>query len=242
MTYNSQDVKPSSKYKVLIVDDEPDILEFLSYNLEQEGFTVFVADSGKKALKIAKQELPELILLDVMMPEMDGIKTCEKIRKISSLKNTLIAFLTARNEDYSQIAGFEAGADDYIAKPIRPRVLLSRIKALLKRHVKNELASKPKARIEIGNLIVEVNKHRVILNKKKIVLPRKEFNLLLLLISEPEKVFTRESIYSLIWGNQVIVGDRTIDVHIRKLREKIGSQYIKTVKGVGYAFVSVPKK
>ncbi len=225
-------------YKILLVDDEADILEFLSYNLKKSGYSVLTANNGRDAIKLAKQHLPHLIILDVMMPDMDGIETCEEMRKLPALNNTVIAFLTARNEDYSQIAGFEAGADDYIAKPIKPKVLVSRVAALLKRFGKSEEGEGLEASIiKHGNLTIDREKYSVINNGVELALPRKEFSLLLLLISKPEKVFTREEIYTQIWGDTIVVGDRTIDVHIRKLREKIGEEYIKTVKGVGYKFV-----
>lgn len=226
-------------YKILLVDDETDILDFLSYNLKKAGYTVFTANNGKDTVKLAKQYIPHLIILDVMMPEMDGIETCEEIRKQPALNNTVVAFLTARSEDYSQIAGFEAGADDYIAKPIKPKVLVSRVSALLKRFGKTEDAPEsPESNIiRLGDLVIDKEKYTVINNGEELSLPRKEFSLLLLLISKPEKVFTREEIYSAIWGDSIVVGDRTIDVHIRKLREKIGEDYIRTVKGVGYKFV-----
>jgi two-component system, OmpR family, alkaline phosphatase synthesis response regulator PhoP len=220
------------KYKILIVDDDPDILEFLSYNLEKEGYRVFTASNGYEAIDISKKEVPHLIILDVMMPEMDGIETCSEIKKNEKLKNTIITFLTARSEDYSQVVGLEAGADDYIVKPIKPKVLLSRIKALLRRNRDTDMQNS----IEIGDLIIDKEKYMIIKAGKEINLPRKEFELLNLLISKPGKVFTRENILDRIWGDDVIVGDRTIDVHIRKLREKIGSVNIKTVKGIGYKF------
>jgi len=229
----------NSNYKILLVDDEADILEFLSYNLKKAGYNVLTANNGRDAIKLAKQYLPHLIILDVMMPEMDGIETCEEMRKLPVLNNTVVAFLTARNEDYSQIAGFEAGADDYIAKPIKPKVLISRVSALLKRFGKTEEGSEgvETGIIKHGNLVIDREKYTVTNNGVELSLPRKEFSLLLLLISKPEKVFTRDEIYTSIWGDTIVVGDRTIDVHIRKLREKIGEEYIKTVKGVGYKFV-----
>lgn len=221
--------------KILLVDDEQDILDFLSYNLEKEGFSVDTATNGKDAIVKASKQKPDLIVLDVMMPGMDGIETCREIRNIPSLKHVLIAFLTARNEDYSQIAGFDVGADDYITKPIKPRVLVSRIKALLRRTPSiNGNASTDI--IEVGGIRVEKDRHMVIKNGIEISLPKKEFKLLALLISKPGKVFSREYILQHVWGNEVVVGDRTIDVHIRKLREKIGDDYIKTIKGVGYKF------
>ena len=218
---------------ILIVDDEVDILEFLEYNLKKEDFDVHTASSGRKAIDIAQKVNPDLIILDVMMPDLDGIETCKELRDIPSLKNTLIAFLTARNEDYSQIAGFDAGADDYINKPIKPRVLISRIKAILRRN--NPLNQNQVFETESG-LKIDKNKYLIELDGKEITLPKKEFELLALLASKPGHVFTRDNILSSVWGAQVIVGDRTIDVHIRKLREKIGDKAIKTVKGVGYKF------
>lgn len=230
----------TSNYKILLVDDEPDILEFISYNLKKEGFTVLTANNGAEALKIAQAELPELIILDVMMPEMDGIETCEELKRIPTLKNAIVAFLTARGEDYSQIAGFEAGADDYITKPIKPKVLISRVKALLKRYISPEplfTDADTANTISIGDLTIDRERYLVILAGQELVLPKKEFELLLLLASKPEKVFTRDEIYNAVWGNHIIVGDRTIDVHIRKLREKIGQDHFKTIKGVGYKYV-----
>ena len=217
--------------KVLIVDDEKDILEFLSYNLEKEGFIVHTALNGKSAIEKAKKYKPDLIILDVMMPEMDGITTCQEIRSIPEISNTLILFLTARSEEYSELAGFDAGADDYVAKPIKPKLLISRIKALLKR---NKIKASPK-NIQIGNIDIDREKFLLLYNKEEIHLARKEFNLLYYLMTIPGKVFTREDIISEIWKD-AFVGDRTIDVHVRKIREKIGDKYIKTVKGVGYKF------
>lgn len=221
------------KQRVLLVDDDQDILDLVSYNLEKEGFEVEVADNGKEGVKKAKKFLPELILLDVMMPEMDGMETCIEIRDIPELKNTLIAFLTARGEDYSQIAGFEAGADDYITKPIKPRVLVSRVKALLRRKNSSDDGGKKKKKKGIS---IDKDRYIVLKDGEEMSLPKKEFELLSLLLSQPGRVFTRESILSNVWGNDVVVGDRTIDVHIRKLREKLGDSYFKTVKGVGYKF------
>jgi two-component system alkaline phosphatase synthesis response regulator PhoP len=222
-----------SNNKILLVDDEEDILEMIRYNLEKEGFEIETASNGKEAIDKARKFHPNLVLLDVMMPEMDGIETCLAIKDIDGLRETMIAFLTARGEDYSQIAGFESGADDYITKPIKPRVLISRIKALLRRNV----TSSPKdAIITIGDIKIDREKYLVIKGEEEINLPRKEFELLSLLASKPGKVFTRETILERVWGGDVIVGDRTIDVHIRKLREKLGEEYIKTVKGIGYRF------
>lgn len=219
--------------KILVVDDEEDILEFLSYNLRAEGYNVIVADNGILAIELAKQQQPSLIILDVQMPDMDGITTCEKIREIPSLKETVVTFLTARSEDYSQIAGFEAGADDYITKPIRPKVLVSRVKALLKRQ---GITKDTNAIIELGDIVIDKEKHLTTYKGQEVIFAKKEFKLLKLLISKPGKVFTREEILEKVWGTDIIVGDRTIDVHIRKLREKLADHYIKTVKGVGYKF------
>lgn len=219
--------------KILVVDDEEDILEFLSYNLRAEGYDVIVADNGILAIELAKQQQPSLIILDVQMPDMDGITTCEKIREIPSLKETLVTFLTARSEDYSQIAGFEAGADDYITKPIRPKVLVSRVKALLKRR---GITQDTNTVIELGDIIIDKEKHLTTYKGQEVIFAKKEFKLLKLLISKPGKVFTREEILEKVWGSDIIVGDRTIDVHIRKLREKLADHYVKTVKGVGYKF------
>jgi two-component system alkaline phosphatase synthesis response regulator PhoP len=224
----------NSKYKILLVDDEPDILEFLSYNLKKEGYSVFTASNGKEAIATAKVELPHLIILDVMMPDMDGIETCREIREIPGLKNVMIAFLTARNEDYSQIAGFDVGADDYINKPIKPRVLTSRIKALLRRS--GTIDNSTSAQVDMGGIKIDRERYLVIQDGAEINLPKKEFELLDLLASKPGKVFTREVILDKVWGGDVVVGDRTIDVHIRKLREKLGEDFIRTVKGIGYTF------
>jgi len=222
-------------YRILLVDDEVDTLEFLSYNLVKEGFEVFTAENGKTAISLALKELPHLILLDVMMPEMDGIETCEQLRNRKELNNTIIAFLTARGEDYSQIAGFEVGADDYITKPIRPKLLVSKVKALLKR-IAPSSSVEGTATLQQG-LVIDKERFMVICNGTEIMLRRKEFELLMLLYSNPQKVFTREEIFSAVWGDNIIVGERTIDVHIRKLREKIGDSYIRTHKGFGYMFV-----
>lgn len=228
----------NKNFKILLVDDEPDIIEFLSYNLKKEGFDVYTATNGNEAIKKAIEINPHLILLDIMMPELDGIEVCEKIREFPALKNVLIAFLTARGEDYSQVAGFEAGADDYIVKPIKPKVLISRIKALLKRYDKdNKEEEKYENILKFGSIEIDKEKYIVKVNSREMVLPRKEFELLYLLASKPGKVFLREEIYSKIWGDDIIVGDRTIDVHIRKLREKIGENHIITIKGIGYKFV-----
>jgi len=219
--------------KILVVDDEPDILELVQYNLEKEGFSVYTAGNGREAIEIAREVTPDLILLDVMMPEMDGMETCIEMRENSSLDRTIIAFLTARGEDYSQIAGFDAGADDYITKPIKPRVLLSRIKALLRRNAQTTSVGKV---LETNTIKIDRERYLVIKDGQDMSLPKKEFELLSLLASQPGKVFTRSSILSMVWGNEVVVGDRTIDVHIRKLREKLGDDYFKTIKGVGYKF------
>ncbi|MBJ7880096.1 response regulator transcription factor [Gelidibacter salicanalis] len=220
--------------KILLVDDEPDILEIIGYNLSAEGYHVITAENGVQAVKKAKKERPQLIILDVMMPEMDGIEACEQIRKIPELRNTIITFLTARGEDYSQMAGFDVGADDYITKPIKPKVLTSKVKALLRR-LKEEEPSE--AILTIGGLIINREEYKISNQGQEIILPRKEFELLSLLATKPNKVFKREEILEKVWGNEVVVGGRTIDVHIRKLREKIGDDCFKTVKGVGYKFV-----
>ena len=221
-----------SDVKILLVDDEPDILEIVGYNLRNEGYQVFTAANGIEAVKSAKKNIPQLILLDIMMPEMDGIEACEKIRKIKSLDNVIISFLTARGEDYSQVAGFEAGADDYITKPIKPKVLVSKIKSLLRR-----LKAETETSFKIGDIVIDREEYVVYKAGKRINLPRKEFELFSLLTSRSGKVFKREVILDTVWGNEVVVGGRTIDVHIRKLREKIGDHHFKTVKGVGYKFV-----
>ena len=217
--------------KILIVDDEPDIVELLNYHLLKEDFVTKTAGNGKEALEIAKTFNPDLILLDLMMPEMDGIETCMQIRENENLKDTTVALLTARSEDYSQIAGFDSGADDYITKPIKPRVLISRIKALLRRNEGDSNTSNNKIS---SDLEINLDKYVAIIKGEERLLPKKEFELLSLLFSKPGNVFTREVILNKVWGDDIVVGDRTIDVHIRKLREKIGDNYIKTVKGVGY--------
>ena len=227
-----------NKFKILIVDDEPDILEFIGYNLKKEGFNVYQASTGREGIESAKKHRPDLILLDVMLPEIDGIETCEEIRKIPSLSRTIIAFLTARAEDYSQIAGFEAGGDDYITKPIKLKVLISRIRALLKRSQINMVDKKDVVSNKSGEIILDREAFVVLKRGEEVQLPKKEFELLNLLISKPGKVFTREEIFHKVWGDNIIVGDRTIDVHIRKVREKIGGEFIQTVKGVGYKFVN----
>lgn len=228
---------PKAKYKILLADDEPDILDFLSYNLRKEGFEVFTALDGVKALKLAKAVIPHLIILDVMMPNMDGIAACEEMNKVPALDNSIKIFLTARVEDFSQIAGFEAGADDYVSKPIKPKVLISRINALLRRLPSNvDQDNSSESITSFGNLSIDTERHLVIIDGKKLVLARKEFKLLKLLTSKPEKVFTREEILDKVWGTDVVVGDRTIDVHIRKIREKLNFDQIKTIKGVGYKF------
>ena len=219
---------------ILLVDDEPDILEIVGYNLSAEGYHVITAENGMEAIKMAKKKKPQLIILDVMMPEMDGIEACEQIRKIPELSDTMITFLTARGEDYSQMAGFDAGADDYITKPIKPKVLVSKVNALLRRFKENESTTNI---VKIGNLVINRDEYKIINNDEEIILPRKEFELLSLLASKPGKVFKRDEILDSVWGNEVVVGGRTIDVHIRKLREKLGDDSFKTVKGVGYKFV-----
>lgn len=221
--------------RILLVDDEQDILEIVGYNLSQEGYQIYTAKNGNEAVAKAKKKNPHLIILDVMMPEMDGIEACETIRNTPGLENTIITFLTARGEDYSQLAGFEAGADDYIQKPIKPKVLMSKVKALLRRR-KDEY-SEAGDLYTVGDLTINREEYKVINCGKELILPRKEFELLSLLTSKPGKVFKRESILEKVWGSEVVVGGRTIDVHIRKLREKIGDDHFKTVKGVGYKFV-----
>jgi two-component system alkaline phosphatase synthesis response regulator PhoP len=219
-------------HTILLVDDEPDILEFLSYNLKKEGFKVFSANNGEEGVKMVQQLSPSLILMDVMMPKMDGIEACQIIRKDLNISQPIIAFLTSRAEDYAQIAGFEAGADDYITKPIRPRLLISKIESLLRRIDQKKLDGGS----SINKLVIDREKFVIELNGNEILLPKKEFELLELLASRPGKVYNRDQILSIVWGNDTVVGERTIDVHIRKLREKLGDDYIRTVKGVGYTF------
>ena len=219
--------------KILIVDDDPDIIEILTYNLSNEGYNVKSAVNGIEALKKAKKFIPDIILLDVMMPEMDGIEACSNLREIESLSKSMIIFLSARGEDFTQIAAFDAGADDYINKPVKPKILLKKISSISRRILsENNNTSK----IIIGSLVIDRESYSVTLEKDEIALPRKEFELLYLLASKPGKVLTRDEIMFKVWGTQVVVGDRTIDVHVRKLREKIGEKHIKTIKGVGYKF------
>ncbi len=224
----------NSDYRILLVDDEPDILEFISYNLKKEGYQVFTAKNGREAISCAIEINPHLIVLDVMMPEMDGMETCLELKKIPQLENTIIVFLTARAEDYSQLAGFEAGADDYISKPIKPGLLISRVKALLRRYSGEPVDNS--GLLKAGSITIDKERYIVFKDGREIVLPKKEFELLTLLVNKPNKVFSREEIFAKVWGNNVVVGDRTIDVHVRKLREKIGVECIKTIKGVGYKF------
>jgi two-component system alkaline phosphatase synthesis response regulator PhoP len=224
-----------AKSKILLVDDEPDILEMLSYNLERENYKIITASNGEDAIRLAKEHAPDLILLDIMMPEMDGVEVCYRLREMEMFSETVIAFLTARAEDFTQISALEAGGDDFIVKPIRPNVFKSRIKALLRRNEKKD-SKKTKVKYRFGPLVINTEKYNVKLNGQKIKMAKKEFELLLLLTSSPGKVFRREEILMKVWGRGIIVGDRTIDVHIRKLREKIGNDFFKTVKGVGYKF------
>jgi len=219
--------------KILIVDDDPDIIEILTYNLSNEGYNVKSAVNGIEALKKAKKFIPDIILLDVMMPEMDGIEACSKLREIESLSKSMIIFLSARGEDFTQIAAFDAGADDYINKPVKPKILLKKISSISRRILSE---NNNKSNIIVGSLVIDRESYSVTLEKDEIALPRKEFELLFLLASKPGKVLTRDEIMFKVWGTQVVVGDRTIDVHVRKLREKIGEKYIKTIKGVGYKF------
>ena len=226
----------TKKHKVLIVDDEADILEFLSFALIKDGFDVQTVSSGTKAISLAKEYKPDIIILDVMMPGIDGIETCTELRKINELKNTMIVFLTARNEDYSQIAGFDAGADDYVAKPIKPKVLSMRIKALLRRKPNSSDELSAENILVRNDIVIDKNRYIVVVNENEITLSKKEFELLYFLASKPNKVFSREEIYSAVWEDGVIVGERTIDVHIRKLRDKLKIDNIKTYKGVGYKY------
>jgi len=225
----------NNNYSILLVDDEPDIVEFLSYNLRRDGFTVHTCNNGKDAIDSAMEHLPHLIILDIMMPGIDGIEACRAIRSVDSLKNTIITFLTARGEDYKQIEGFDAGADDYIKKPVSPRVLVARIKALLKRFEQSEHAEK-RLVIHLNDLMIDRERFVVEKTGKRVNLSRKEFDLLFMLTSRPDKVFTRDEIFEQVWGDDVIVGERTIDVHIHKIREKIGIDAIRTIKGVGYCY------
>lgn len=230
----------NENHKILLVDDEADVLEFVGYNLKKEGYNVVTASNGREAIDRAKSEQPSLIIMDVMMPEMDGIEACSEIRSLPGMDDLIILFLTARGEDYSQIAGFDAGGDDYVTKPIRPKVLVSRIKALLRRKNMGRVEEAfNEGVIQLSDLTIDKERYIVIKEGKEIILPRKEFELLQLLTSKPNKVFTRDEIFSSVWGTDVVVGDRTIDVHVRKIREKIGLNSIKTVKGVGYKYEPV---
>ncbi|HLU87399.1 MAG TPA: response regulator transcription factor [Taishania sp.] len=222
----------NKKHVILLVDDDVDILKFVRYNLEKAGYRVICAEDGEKAIELTKLHLPSLILMDLMMPKMDGIEACERIREIKEIEQPIITFLTSRSEDYSQIAGFSAGGDDYITKPIRPRLLMSKVEALLRR-INKSTASDVKNQVDV---VVNRQEFYVEIKGQRIVLPKKEFELLELLVNYPGKVFTREQILAKVWGNETIVGERTIDVHIRKLREKLGNDYIRTIKGVGYTF------
>ena len=224
--------------KILLVDDEPDILEIIRFNLEKDGYQIKTAPNGLDAIKVSKKFLPHLIILDVMMPDLDGIETCERLRQDERFQETIIMFLTARGEDYSYVAAFDAGADDYVTKPVKPKVLVSKVKGLLRRLKKREATS---SQLVFNNLVIDREEYKVTLKGKELSMPRKEFELLYLLASKPGKVFKREKIMEKIWGSDVVVGDRTIDVHIRKLREKIGDRFFKTVKGVGYKFIQPEK-
>ena len=224
--------------KILLVDDEPDVIEIIRYNLDQEGYKLYTASDGKEALKKAKKNIPHLIIMDVMMPKMDGIEACEQLRNDIRFNDTIIMFLTARGEDYSYVAAFDAGADDYVTKPIKPKVIVSKVKALLRRLKKEEQTQE---KIQIGKLIIDREQYEVTHMDKSFSMPRKEFELLYLLASNPDKVIKRDKIMEIVWGSEVVVGDRTIDVHIRKLREKVGDKYFKTVKGVGYKFINQSK-
>ena len=224
--------------KILLVDDEPDIIEIIKFNLEKKGYKIYTASDGVEAIKISEKIVPHLIIMDVMMPNMDGIEACEQLRKDNKFSDTIIMFLSARGEDFSYVAAFEAGADDYVTKPIKPKVLVSKVKALLRRfkedHKKDNI-------LDFGDLIIDRDEYKIIRQEEEIFLPRKEFELIYLLASKINKVCKREEIMENIWGSGVVVGDRTIDVHVRKLREKIGNNYLKTVKGIGYKF-TLPKK
>jgi len=225
-----------SDIKILCVDDEPDILEILKYNLSNVGYDISLANDGLSAIKKAKEIIPNLIIMDIMMPKMDGIQACENLRANEKFNDTIIMFLTARGEDFSHVAAYEAGADDYVTKPVKPKILISKVKGLLRRFKKvtdNDIAI-----IELNDIIIDKEKYKVYISGNNLDLPRKEFELLYLLASKPDKVFKREKIMENVWGGEVVVGDRTIDVHIRKLREKLGDKYIKTIKGVGYKFVT----
>ena len=225
-----------SDIKILCVDDEPDILEILKYNLSNAGYEIYLANEGLSAIKKAEEIIPNLIIMDVMMPKMDGIQACENLRANEKFNDTIIMFLTARGEDFSHVAAYEAGADDYVTKPVKPKILISKVKGLLRRFKKvndNDIAI-----IELNNILIDKEKYKVYISGNTLNLPRKEFELLYLLASKPDKVFKREKIMENVWGGEVVVGDRTIDVHIRKLREKLGDKYIKTIKGVGYKFVT----
>jgi len=219
-----------NEFKILLVDDEPDILEFVGYNIRKEGYNLWICDNGKDAIVKACEILPHLIILDIMMPGMDGIEVCQELRKIPELKTTLIAFLTARSEDFSQIAGLDAGGDDYITKPVKPKILMSRINALLRRTLNGD----SEGQVVVGDIIIDREKYTIMKSGREFSIPRKEFELLSLLASRPNKVFSREEIFEKVWGNDVVVGERTIDVHIRRLREKLDIECIKTIKGVGY--------
>ncbi len=238
MAFSGKRKRIKMKHRILLVDDDPDILDFLSYNLSKENYEVATAHNGVQAIEKTKEFSPDLILMDVMMPEMDGIEACEEIRKDTNNQHIIIAFLSARGEDFSQIAAYEAGGDDYITKPIKPKILVSKIKSLLRRKKSNiEIRQKEKKEPQkTGNIIIDHERYIVIKDETEIFLPKKEFELLSLLASNPNKVFHREEIYSEIWGDTTIVGDRTIDVHVRKIRQKLGNNVIKTVKGIGYRF------
>jgi len=228
-------MKPE-KVRIVLADDDPDILEFLSFNLKNEGYTVFTSKNGTEAIALAEQHLPHLIILDIMMPGKNGFLTCKEIKQNSNLASSIVIFLTAKAEDHSQLEGFESGADDYITKPIKPQIFMSRIKALLKRQKHTSLPADKNTLIEIGKLFIDKSKFKVTFNEVPIILSKKEFKLLYLLASKPDHMFERDEIYSKVWGDDVVVGDRTIDVHIRKIREKIPEIPIQTIKGVGYKF------